>query len=136
MSQITRSDPRFITGIARPNSWVSCMGSTEAEAMASSPGARATKPGFAHTAVDPFFLSRLDRQGVDGILISVIRGIQEGHRGGSEANAYPRGHDRCVSKITTSARALTIRMQSVHVRVQSHASPHRLRDQALWCATR
>jgi hypothetical protein len=72
MSRITRSDPRIIIGIARLNSWVSCMESTEAEAMAFSPVAQATKPGFAHTAVDPFFLLRLDHQGVDEILISVI----------------------------------------------------------------
>lgn len=63
--------------------------------MVSSPVARAMKLGFAHMAVDPFCLG-LSRWGVDGIHISVIRGIQEGHRSGIEANANPRGNNRCV----------------------------------------
>jgi len=63
--------------------------------MVSSPVARATKLGFAHMAVDPFYLG-LSRWSVDGIHISVIRGIQGGHRSGLEANANPRGHNRCV----------------------------------------
>jgi hypothetical protein len=72
------------------------MESTEVEVMASSLVAQATKPGFAHTAVDPCLRFKHVCEGVDGMLVSVIRGIQEGHRSGFEANANPRRHNRCV----------------------------------------
>ena len=55
MSQITRSGRRSIIGIARLNSWVSCMENMEVAVMVSNPVARATKLGFAHMAVDPLF---------------------------------------------------------------------------------
>jgi hypothetical protein len=72
MSRITRSDRRTIIGIARLSSWVSCMESMEVEVMASSLVAQATKPGFAHTAVDPCFLFKHVFEDVDKILVSVI----------------------------------------------------------------